>query len=64
MVQWLEFRPFTAEGWGSNPGQGTKIPHTHQKKALGCGGLERRCCWDQTQCFHCHGPEFDPLSGN
>ena len=26
MVQWLGLSAFTAEGWGSIPGRGTKIP--------------------------------------
>ena len=35
MVQWIELHAFTAEGLGSIPGQGTKIPqavHYGQKK--------------------------------
>ena len=34
-VQWLGLRAFTAKGWVSIPGQGTKIPqaaHCSQKK--------------------------------
>ena len=30
MVQWLELHAFTAEGLGSIPGQGTKIPQAMQ----------------------------------
>ena len=28
MVQWLGLQALTAEGWGSIPGWGTKIPET------------------------------------
>ena len=31
VVQWLGFRAFTAEGLGSIPGQGTKIPQAVQR---------------------------------
>ena len=30
-VQWLGLRALTAEGTGSIPGQGTKIPHATQR---------------------------------
>ena len=30
MIQWLGFRTFTAEGPGSIPGRGTKIPQAMQ----------------------------------
>ena len=30
MLQWIRLRASTAEGVGSVPGQGTKIPHTKQ----------------------------------
>ena len=31
VVQWLGLRTFTAEGLGSIPGQGTKIPQAVQR---------------------------------
>ena len=31
-VQWLGLSVVTAEGLGSIPGQGTKIPHGHSQK--------------------------------
>ena len=41
-VQWLEVFPFTAEGVGSIPGQGTKIPqaaHAAKKKKKKVSGI-------------------------
>ena len=35
MVQWLGFCAFTAEGLGSIPSWGTKIPQARQKKKRG-----------------------------
>ena len=43
-VQWLGLRAFTAEGLGSIPGQGTKIPHTmwhSQKKRVYKWSIEK-----------------------
>ena len=44
-IQWLGVFPFTAEGVGSIPGQGTKIPqvaHAAKKK--------KKCQWDLVTC--------------
>ena len=46
VVQWLRLCAFTEKGIGSNPGQGTKIPHTTEPRKKEWDMYD--VCWHQT----------------